>query len=195
MSLLDQIPEYKQAAEQERANRELAFCGLPIPVCGLLSNVLTPRLYVRLWGCENAFVCGRDPSSEDIAMFLWFISLDYSLDAGERHRFVKHRASKLHTAEAIRGIYGYLVMCFQDAPRGESDAEGMQKSYTSGIAAIVDILAGEYGWGDKDILDMPLPRIYQYLRRIQMRRRPDLPIINGSDAVIGKWLQERNTAQ
>jgi hypothetical protein len=194
MGQAETIPGYREAVEKERNNRDLAFCLLPIPVCGLLSHFLTPATYIRLWGCDNAFIHGREPTAEDVAMFLWFISPGYSIDAGERHRFIKHRVASLNAQQVVGDIYAFLAVNFQDSLGGDSGAEGMRKSYTSGIASIVDVLASEYGWSDLAILNMPFPRIYQYLRRIQIRNNPGAPLFNPSDAVLAKWLQSRNAA-
>jgi hypothetical protein len=191
VSLTATFPSYREAVDREQSERDLAFCGLPIPVCGIPCRLITPRIYSLLSNCECAFVSGARIRPEDVAMFLWFCSPHYSLDARERSLFVQHHVAKVNFEDGVRQILMFLEMNFADAPRGGGQNG---KSYTSHIAAIVDLLAQEYGWRDDWILDMPLMRIYQYVRRIQMRNTPGAIMFNRSDKALSDEMARRNAA-
>jgi len=57
---------------------------------------------------------------------------------------------------------------------------------------MVDSLAVEYGWSESAILNLPIKRVFQYQRRIALRRQPTATLFNASDRVRGKWLEELN---
>lgn len=187
MSLLkpEDIPGYADAVRNEARIRDIAFLAWPIPLCGVKVRQFTPRHLILLDHCQNAFVCGQQPALADILEFMWFVSVDYSLDHAERDRFLVSWQETASALKPIEEINEYLADAFHDAPMRQGG--GMAKAYTAPMAAIVDILASSYGWDDDKILEMPIARVFQYLRRIQKRTNPNTILFNRSDKAISDW--------
>lgn len=189
MSVFDphEIPGYTEAVEQETANRELAFIGLDVLLCGQPARQFTFRHLLLLRQCGNAFICGKNPMPHDVAMFLWFVSPEYCLDQSKREAFVARLAS-LDMLECVMAIDQYLVDAFQDRIHGEDS----RKPYYADVTELVATIAREFGWDDDRILDKPVARVLQYVKAIMHRNCPSLPLINPSDRLIGQWLRRRN---
>lgn len=192
MSLLDysQIPGFAEAANTEQANRELAFLPMPPPISGVAVRHMNPRHHILLAGCGNRFICGGRPLSEDVAMFLWFLSPDYSTEPGRREVFIAEKVRQLDFTSVVIDIHVYLARVYQDWPQSN---DAGRKEYTAPVAALVDWLASEYGWSDEAILEMPLARIFQYTRRIILRHNPRAVMFNASDRKVSEFLQKLNS--
>lgn len=192
MSLLDynQIPGYRAAVNEEQANRELAFLPEPLPISGVPVRHMNARHWIRLTGCGNYFMAGGRPRTEDVAMMLWFLSPAYSVVPGAREKFIKETVAKLPFLPTVREIYAMLERTFQDCPSGNNS--GHAKQYTAPIASIVDLFASEYGWTDEHTLEMPLARMFQMMRRIEMRLNPKAPQFNRSERHVSAWLADQN---
>ena len=192
MSLTDAagIPGYAEAVEREQACRDLAFVGYDVPLCGRPARQFTIRHWLLLLHCDNAFVTGAVIEPADVAMFLWFVSPQFSLDAAERAKFIKEVSTRVEFAASIVEIRAYLDGAFIDAPpHGGAPA----KPYYSSATSLIAMIAGEYGWDDEAIMDKPLARIFQYAKEIIHRSNPRLPQFNPSDVFISRWLANRNT--
>ncbi len=192
MSLLNysEIPGYVAARNREDANRELAFFPMPPPILGVPVRHLNARHHMLLVGCRNRFLVGGMPTPEDVAMFLWFLSPEYSTQPGARELWVNKHVRSLDFRAAVLAIVEHLERVFQDCPP-QSDKGPQQKAYTAGVAGTIDILAQEYGWSDEEILEMPLARIFQYFRRIASRKIDRFVMFNPSDRLIGEYLCRR----
>ena len=191
MSLLNpaEIPGYTAAVLRERELRDLAFLNLPLPLCGIVVRQFTARHLILLGAMENAFVTRRGvPTITDVFQFLWVVSPEYGVDPDQRGAFWKRLATKLNGTQPLPAIMKYLDDAFYDAPLGTPTP---QKLFTSSVAGIVDTLASEYGWTDDLILEMPLARVFQYLRRIRQRTNPQAPMFNRSEKLISDWMNAR----
>jgi hypothetical protein len=190
MSLLDlaQIPGYLEARGKEQSNRDIAFLDFPVPLCGLTVRQFALEHLVVLGQCDNAFIIGAPPQPEDVALFLWVVSTGYRPgDDKARNRFVKGIANQVAFAPACRDITEYLDSAFMDSPSGTR--EGMQKSYTSFVAPIVDVFAHVYGWDDAAVMRKPIARLFQLVKLISRRADKRTVFFNPrSDPVISKWL-------
>lgn len=186
---LASIPGYEEAVAAEQSNRELAFIDLPIPICGVTVNQMTPKHLLLLKGCDNRFITGGRLRDGDLETFLWLISTDYKPGADQMVKWVKKHLRGLNKGTAYKAVSGYLERTFQDAP-ASSGVE--QKQYTASVAFLVDLFGTEYGWTDTQVLNCPIARLYQLVKQIHMRRDPKAPRFNKSDAFISKMLQQRN---
>lgn len=189
MSLLTDIPGYAEAVNAEQANRELAFLPTPPPICGVPVRHLNARHHILLAGCGNRFVCGGGrPSEADALFLLWVISPEYSMDRSKRDAWMAGRLKEWDFYQVASEIFKYLERVWQDWPR----ADGVQrKGYTASVAGLVDVLASEYGWSDEAILELPLARVFQYVRRIIMRHNPKAIMFNQSDRLLTDHLLAR----
>ena len=191
MSLLDfnSIPGFREAVNEETQNRELAFFSSPLPVAGVSVRHYSARHHLLLIGCDNHFLTGGIIRSEDIAMFLWFVSPEYVAGNQKlRSRFIRRNVRGLPYAETKRAIETYLSL--QDWPASTPGGK-KHRDHVASVAFIVDRLALEYGWSDEMILEMPLARVFQYLRIMTMRADPKALMFSPSDRLISKHLQAR----
>lgn len=128
--------------------------------------------------------------------FLWKLSpfyrvprADVAMDLGYLARRVAWLASlrwnRVKASDLPTEIYGYLSDIFTDAPftserdpvkdNGEpttrkSSAQTFTPPMTCEAASVMDMFAeAGYPWSADDILDCPLPRLWQHIRLIQKR--------------------------
>lgn len=191
---LDQIPGYLEAVEKETDARDLAFLDLTTTVCGVELVPMTMLRYARLSGVGSPFLSGGAPDMQDVMLFLWGMSADYSSDVSKRGAFMAKvfstgKAPELEAATVE--IMRFIETAFQDAPGSSSTSQGRSPSYTSWIASYVDMIASAYHWTEETILSLPLSRLWQYVRRIEMRLG-QRTFWNPSDKVRGEWLRTVN---
>lgn len=169
----DKIPGYKEAiakAEAEaEALRDFAFTDLPANIAGLQVGQLTLRRLFRLMVDKSPFIVGGDYGPEHVSQFLWLVSLEYCGDAEVRDEFVKLVSITMPLEETVEAIFRYRDNALMDRPPGR---KSITMSPTSFMAVFVHEFASAYGWTEERILDMPMARIYQLLRRITLERNP-----------------------
>jgi hypothetical protein len=184
MQLTDQIPGLSAAIEHEQLVRNAAFLSLSESLCGFDVNPLTLRHVLTLESIGSPFVTGGRPLPHDLAAFLLIIK---PATGWARWQMLR-RLSQLPAASVTSAIAEFIGEAFQDSPGG-TGVESI--SYYSFGARIVDELARSYGWREAEILDMPLKRVFQYLKVIA-HRNGNAPLFNPSDKVRGQWLLEVN---
>lgn len=185
------IPGLAEAVAQETRRRVDSFTPAPSTVCGVTLEPLTPNKLAVLESINCPILGGVEfPEPEDIAVFLWFCSDEFTVNDRKRERFTR-RIARIDYYEALTGIQNWLADQFEDAPPS-SGRESV--SYVSWIAALVDAIASEYGWSEEDILNIPFKRLTQYIRAIQLRNNPKAILFNAkSDKIKGDFLDSQNT--
>lgn len=184
------IPNLAEAIAAENANRDEAFVGLGEVIYGELEVLqMTPKHLLILDGCGNAFVTGKEPEATDIAVFLWVLSPEFTIDSKKRDTFLA-KIKELPVKPLLDGIKQYLEKTFQDAPTG---AGGNGKPYASWVAILIDAFAAEYGWTPEIVVNIPLRQLYQLIDAKNKRKYGnDYIKINKSDRIISDWLRELN---
>lgn len=178
------IPGYAEAVKQERSIRDQSFLDLPEAVCGVEVQPLTLRRMVLLESIGSPFVCGGPVTPYHVGAF--FVALTGATGL-KRWRLLR-RVGLMNTEELVAAITGFMDETFQDSPPGSS--EGI--SYYSNAAGLVDFAASQYGWPEDDILDIPLRRLFQYVKATTHRLNPSAIQFNPSDRVRGNYLKEQN---
>jgi hypothetical protein len=193
IDLLSPFPtaEYEAAVKREQEIRDIAFLPIPESICGFDVVALTPERYLLLDISGSAFLHGCDPMPEDIAQFLWIVSPKFSTDLKERDAFIVSTRG-VNYSQAVSEIRNYIDDARQDSPASSTRTGPPFASLLSGI---VDAIASEYGWSEQAILALPLKRLFQYIRRIQMRRDGRTSFISASDKITNDWLCENNTPE
>jgi len=216
---LSQIPGFnEELAATTRAtteSRDFAFLNLPTRICDVEVNLMTLRHYIRLQQLQNPFICGGPILARDIAQILWILSPYYiepfafglspSLArarralATRRRREIVGSFSGIEFSEAKEAIAAYVDLMLADAPTGGNSGT---VPVTSPTAVIIEFIAEAYGWPQETIgadglpvprggiLDLPLPSIYQHIRRIILLKNPTAAIVDRkTDALKRKYLQ------
>ncbi len=169
-------PDYRQALDREELIRSAAFLGVTELICGVEVMPLTLEHLCRLQCVGSPFVSGGTPLPEDVAVFLWAVSPEYSQKARFKRYLFCRKVRGIKWAEGVEAINAYLNESFEDAPAEKS--LGFSAPYWSSYASIVALLAGEFGWTERDIIRMPLKRIWQYVRIAKKQRNPDETFTN-----------------
>jgi hypothetical protein len=182
------IPGLQDAVAAERFQRNADFLDLPEKICGVPVRPLTVRDVVKLDTIDSPFIAGgRPPNVDDITNFLWLLSPGYEPSRLAKRWFFLRRLRRLDYREIVPAICDFVHRTFEDSPGGGAGG----KSYYSIGAALVGIIASEYGWSEAAILDLPVRRALQYRNEITQRKYPKAVLFNPSDSIIGGWLNAR----
>jgi len=159
---------------------------------GIKVKSMTLRHLMMLDGIETPFLKGGDIKDEDIALFLWIVSEDYSTEAKAKKEFFK-KAVKLRLIPTINWIKEYIKKSFSD-----SDTMSIgEKGQAYFISYFVDLFAREYGWSFEQIMEMPLRVGFQLLTAINERNAKKVgekyQRITEVDNQINRWILKGNS--
>lgn len=189
MNLYEIIPGYRDAVEREQSGRDSAFVVETETLCGVEVLPFTARHYLLLDGCDSAFITGGLPTHADVARALWVVSNGFRPgDTRARDKFLRS-IRKLSYGPAAVAIREYIDAALADSPAESGEGS---PGYVSWVTHYVDLLACEYHWSEREILNLPLRRLFQYVRRIQKRHNPHAIFIDQSDNVRAEWLRKQN---
>jgi hypothetical protein len=135
----------------------------------------------------------------EIARFLWIQSKAFTPKEGsswrqwraERRRkaFVRRFCRPLKYGEACDEIRRFLSETLTDRPKGNG---GRSKSPTSWIASEVSFLCKQYHWNEREVMTMPVRRLFQYERRVLADAGKTAALGNNSDRMVADWLKKQN---
>ena len=184
------IPGLAEAEAKQDQIRDSAFLALPVTLCGLPCTELTVRRFAILIQARSPFVCGGFPLPEDTAVFLWAVdpAFSYTDTLAKAARIEACKALDYHGA--VADIRAFVEEAFMDSPPSDGAAG---ESLNSWLANLVDILAREYGWTQREIFELPMACVFQYMRIINRRIAPNSPQFNRlTDAAKSRWLNQPN---
>jgi len=158
---------------REEARREQAFLNLPHIVAHEPLRAMTPMDLLMLNGVESPFVCPGEPEAGDVALFFWALhSENDGRDSWRNKRAKKRllrRLAPLPFEQLVAACREYVDEVFQDAPIGTVGNEERRPLGTCFLAPLVVSLATETGWSQDEILNTPLPRLFQYKKAMRAR--------------------------
>ncbi len=177
--------------------RDFAFLGLndEIRTAGRHTvevRQLTLRMFVQLCAVRSPFLVGGHVGPEHVAQILWRLSPAYDARATDPEARKKFVATILHLPFelSVRAIKRYLDRMLIDKPP-QSTAKNGTRPDTSFAASAIHQLASEYGWSDESILDLPIPRLFQYMRKIQRSRDFDMAHFNPLRDRFVKYISDK----
>lgn len=180
---------YAQAVAAEQEGRLAAFALDHDVVCGVRVRPLSLRHCAILELIGSPLMCGGLPTQTDLLQALYVLSPDYDPhDPRGRARWVGANAGKVPLRK-VGEIRAWFDDSLADLPGGK---RADRKPATSWAASMVDVLAHEYGWSEREILDMPVRRVWQYVRRIMLRNDSHAVFIDKSDRIKSDWLAALN---
>jgi hypothetical protein len=205
---LSQVPGYNRicarADRLEDAWRDRAFIDANDKICGVEVRLITLRMFIELNISRNPFLVGGTVGREHVAAFFWRLSPQYlrpseypDTAAGEptpRERFVEMLIATVPFRRSVRAINRFLNRMLIDKPPSSGSATDA-KADTSFAASAVHQLAAAYGWDEDKILDMPMPRMFQYLRKIHREKDPGLAYFNPIRDGLTKKLKAKARAK
>lgn len=187
------ITGYAEALERQERLRDGAFLNLPLVLCGFPCAHMTPRHFAVLIHSRSPFVCGGFPLPENVAQFLWVLHPRFSFtNTTERDAFIDCCA-EIDYESAVAEITQYVDDCFMDSPPSGSKPT---ESFNSWIASLVDTIAREYGWSEREIMQIPMSALFQYVRLIVARADSKTPRFNKlTDSVKNRYLEQLNATK
>jgi hypothetical protein len=159
----------RRAGRLEDSWREFPFLGITERICSVEVNLLTLRMFVELCNVRSPLFVGGPVRPGDIAVFLWRLSPMYQKtlvgrDGRARQKFIASIIA-LPYAKIRRAINRFLDRMLIDKPP-VTDGPSSQPD-VSFVASFIHELAAAYGWSRGEILDLPMPEIFQYFREIR----------------------------
>ena len=122
-----------------------------------------------------------------VLIFLWVLNPKFEPVAAKGKAFFKAHKKLDEQAYAL-AIQDFLAHMFNLMP-GKSSKGGKTKSQ-EWVAGLVDTIASEYGWTEKDILRIPLPRLFQYVSRISLRNNGRaIQFSSEADRIRGEFME------
>lgn len=142
----------------------------------------------------NKLFVGGVPTEEDAAQVIYLLQRrDW------RNLFIKRSIAQIGRMVVLNGgffpVYDFVNESFCDLAEGGgggSNGESKDIPFTLFTYEVVDLLAREYGWAETDILNMPIPRVAQYINIILMREGGERPVDLFSKTKL-RILERRNS--
>jgi len=176
-------PRIEAARKAERDQGDKVFLDLEEERIGKFPAVhLTAEKYLLLdqVGCLDGMI-----TRDSLKRFLWIVSPHFrpSWWAGKwfmlRHWRIK--------ADLIPEVEKYMARTFASMPSGKS------KGSMGGVSSLVDLLASEYSWKEKEILTCPLRRVFQYVASITSRvTGQDASFCSRADELQAEFMEKAN---
>lgn len=213
----DLVPGYKAAVEQESLIRNAAFLPINESVAGYEVRPMTLRHYALLRMMRSPVLTAEIPSPVQLSTFLWLLSPQYNPQGKGRKKLLRrcrefdlpakplirtNRALRRWNKKAIcrmkrfedvlADARRYVFETFTDKP--PVDKEISNPDYFSDIGWICAQLAREYGWHEEQILNMPIKRVFQYLREIK-HSKGETKFFSRSGRLVSDWLVGLNDQQ
>ena len=193
--MLQDIPEAAQALSQARQKqfktRENSLLNLTYDICGFTIRTMTIQDYVLLDRFSSPFLYRIEPDLDDIALFLWVLSPQFSKWLGrKRLAFLQPMAAAIYgrkirkafgenmpfTSEpAVVAIFEYIDTMFFDSPPTLVNGQDSCLSYLTGWFCDMQ---SEFGFTDEKIWSMGLPELFQRSAYVRQRYAPSAPTFN-----------------
>lgn len=178
---LHEVPGYNEAVAQVLAEtealREFAFTDFPAKILDLEVSQLTLRKFFMLACANNPMLFGGSVQPEHVVQFLWVVSLDFNPEDIETRDAFVSLVAEMPFAETVEAIRRYCRDALMDRPPASAEADPAE-SPTCWLAYFIHQFARAYKWTEDQILDKPMARLYQLLRRIILAENPRFKFIN-----------------
>ena len=183
-------PRIAEARRTDAKDADEAFLTFSREVCGYQVEPLTVGRFLILQSLENAFVGEGDVGPSDVATFLWVCSKKFDPNPRKGKRFVRRFPQKrwhLFVPEIVK----HLEQVTTQSAKNEKSEPG------AWLAALVDVLASEYGWSLSQIYETPLAVVFQLAAKIRGRNSQGAPISFSprADALQAEFLKAAKEAQ
>lgn len=176
-------PRIDAARKAERESGDKAFLDLEEERIGNFPAVhLTAEKYLLLEqvGCLDNMLTGTT-----LLRFLWVVSPRFKPTwwAGKWFMLRNCRTK----ADLVPEVEQYMARTFAAMPSGKA------KGSMGWVASLVDLLASEYGWKEKEILTCPLRRVFQYVASITSRvTGRDVSFSSRADELQAEFMEKAN---
>lgn len=176
---------------QTASERESAFLGKTHTVCGVKLRAMTVMDFTVLSHIKNPLLNNQNPTLKELLTFMWVLQAK----TPKRFRLIRawnfgRRCRKLIPEQAAIECLQYVDRMFADVPA----SCGKSEPNTSLVASWCHTILSTYAsMTERDVFNMSLPKLWQYLRCIKQDRNPGAPEQNRSvDLIINGILEGLN---
>ena len=203
------VPAFMEKQRYESQRRMHAFADdVSITVCGEELRLMTPHDLHLLDREENAFVCAKEPTLQDLQWFLWCLSIQNDGTASLRNNWRRGRLYARVEAlpdalEAFSDVYEYLErLWLEDPPETGKDGAGEAKKKKDPpsvycLAPLMVNVAMALNGSSVDPMSgkllghTPIPRLLQY-QRCGIEAKTGEREATAFDSLKSKCLEEVN---
>ena len=185
----------------EDTAREQAFIDDTHVVYGERLRGMTPRDMLHLQIVGSPIIYGqREIQPAHVLQFLWALHTKNKgpLKYFHRKRMIRrvlNRRTANPVTDALVAVSDYVGLMFLDAP-GRSNTESKPIG-ACWLAPVMVRLSKAVGIHDpldgRDWADVPLPRIWQYLKAARISEDPKAKDYSPSDKILSEWQHDVNT--
>ena len=175
---------YARAILEERRRRNRAEFALPETVCGVEVRPLT---LADISIMQEAGISFFDDSDErldtptSLVMLLWWqwVKRPRKPSDGLKRRFAR-AVGQVSLDRAEKEVDAWLKWQFADSPPSKG-GKAQGPPLTSFAVAICDAISSRVGWRRSEVMDLPLPILWQHLKLAALAANPNAPRFNPSD--------------
>jgi hypothetical protein len=210
------VPGYAEAVAKEGLVRDASFLPINEDIAGYEVRPMSLRHFLILCVAYNPIIVYSVPNYEELSAFLWLLSPQYNASGVGKERFLRRcrrdfvagprsrifrkqwrrdcRRKTERFARLIEAAHSFVREAMQDRPP-VSRGSLREKTYYSQATSICATMMERFHLHEQYVLDMPLKRIFQYLKYVHaVEGRLDF-LANPSDQVVNEWVKERSLAQ
>ena len=178
-------PRIAEARKRDSARGHLSFVDFHLERIGEFPAVpLTIEKYLlsQQAGCFDG-TCGK---GSPVLIFLWIVNPDFEAEPEKgRAFFRKHR--KTDCGKHAKAIQDYVTEAFGETTENSQSSRGLW------VASIIDMIASEYGWSEKEIMQAPITRLMAYCSAIRVRHGGSAVSFGSeADRMHMKFMEEAN---
>ena len=161
-------PRIQAAKAADNRDRHRFFSNLLEETIGDFPAVILTHARYLLVSLDGIFEDAEDDPRIPVLRFLWIVSPEFAPDPEKAMEFIR-KNRKFDPTPYPMHIQKYMDDAFAYAPPQKAANSSGQVTPKEWVSSIVDTIASEYGWAERDVLTLPLPRLFLYLRRIRVR--------------------------
>lgn len=195
------LPGLDEARRSENEWRALSFFeGIEHTVCGIKLRMLTARTVFELRECGNPVLGEGEISRAALFDFYWRLHADFTrpgtfkfwLTRWKRKRLAR-AVNRLNIFIAREAVLKWVEMHYIDAPPRVTEVKRKDNHATATgyawIASFVDFFCEHYHWSLNDVLDAPLPLLFQLYRANRARKGIDTELCSPSERMVDDFIR------
>lgn len=190
------IPGYAEAVREERRRRNRVEFSIPETVCGVPLRPLTLADVTILQESGCSYFDDSDDAYDaatSLVILLWWqwTCRPQRFLSWRKRRFAR-RIGRIPSDRANDEASSWMRWMFADAPPHRSSPAGSPPPITSFAVSITDRVASRCSWPRHDIINTPLPILWQHIKIAASMDNPKAPRFNPSDRVKSEYLRSLN---
>lgn len=183
--MIDELSlDLKNAEAEIKKNRLLAWSSSEgkTSVSKITLLPLTAKAWVDLNIIDNKFICGGNPTDNDIMEYLWRNSDKYDANSTRKttkaKQYIGYIFGQSEPGEFSRIVYEHIYAAFEEFPesiniKGKTFKRKNTITEIDGIVGMIDEVAARYGQNPATVLCWSMNRIFQLQKASRLATIPD----------------------